>query len=83
MSLKTFSQKALRVLLGMLFILFGLILSLNASQKDIVITEVEGYRLETRLKEEAPMGSYPAEDRLCDNLDEIIEILEESGVDKE
>jgi hypothetical protein len=85
MSSKTFSQVP-RVLLGILFILFGLILSLNASQKDIVITEVEEYRLETRLKEEAPivvMESYPSEDRLCDNLDEIIEILEESGIDKE
>lgn len=70
----------------MLFILFGLILSLNASQKDTIIIEVEEYRLESKLKEEdsiVVMESYPSEDKLCDNLDEIIEILEEEGIDKE
>lgn len=86
MSSKTFSRTVLRVLLGMLFILFGLILSLNASQKDTIIIEVEEYRLESKLKEEdsiVVMESYPSEDKLCDNLDEIIEILEEEGIDKE
>jgi len=86
MSSKTFSRIALRVLLGMLFILFGLILSLNASQKDTIIIEVEEYRLESKLKEEdsiVVMESYPSEDKLCDNLDEIIEILKEEGIDKE
>lgn len=86
MSSKTFSRIVLRVLLGMLFILFGLILSLNASQKDTIIIEVEEYRLESKLKEEdsiVVMESYPSEDKLCDNLDEIIEILEEEGIDKE
>jgi len=70
----------------MLFILFGLILSLNASQKDTILIEVEEYRLESKLKEEdsiVVMESYPSEDKLCDNLDEIIEILEEEGIDKE
>jgi len=70
----------------MLFILFGLILSLNASQKDTIIIEVEEYRLESKLKEEdsiVVMESYPSEDKLCDNLDEIIEILKEEGIDKE
>ena len=86
MSSKTFSRTVIRVLLGMLFILFGLILSLNASQKDTIIIEVEEYRLESKLKEEdsiVVMESYPSEDKLCDNLDEIIEILEEEGIDKE
>ena len=70
----------------MLFILFGFILSLNASQKDTILIEVEEYRLESKLKEEdsiVVMESYPSEDKLCDNLDEIIEILEEEGIDKE
>ena len=55
-------------------------------EEAIITEESVSYSIEAREKDEAPimvMEYYekPPEDRMCDNLDEIIEILKEDGVE--
>ena len=72
---------------GFLFFMLVFLLSQTASSdkaetQAILVEETVSYSVEA--KEETPIIYYyerTPEDRMCDSLDEIIEILEEDGVE--
>ena len=78
---------------GFIFLILILFVSQTASsdkteeiEESIIVEESISYSIEAREKEEAPimiMEHYeqPPQDRMCDSLDEIIEILKEDGVE--
>ena len=73
---------------GFLFFVFILLISQTASSdktehtQEILIDESTSYSMEAKEKEAPVMiMEYNPEDRLCDGLDEIIEILKEDGVE--
>lgn len=76
---------------GFLFFVFILLISQTASSdkteelaQEIQVDESTSYAIEAREKEEPIMvmeiHQKPPEDRMCDTLDEIIEILGKDGV---
>lgn len=80
---------------GFLFLIFILFVSQTASSDkteeieeidkaigEIIVDEATSYSMEAKEKEAPVMiMEYNPEDRLCDGLDEIIEILKEEGVE--
>lgn len=75
---------------GFIFLVFILFVSQTASsdkteeiEEAIIVEESISYAIEAREKEEAPIMimEYSPEDRMCESLDEIIEILKEDGVE--
>tara|TARA_Y100001970_G_C13666610_1_gene570961 strand:+ start:223 stop:471 length:249 start_codon:yes stop_codon:yes gene_type:complete len=78
---------------GFLFFVLVFLLSQTASSdktenqiQEVIVEESISYSIEARETEEPPimiMEHYdrPPQDRMCDSLDEIIEILKEDGVE--
>ena len=74
---------------GFIFLILILFVSQTASsdkteeiEEAIITEEYVSHSMEAREKEEAPVIMYyerAPEDRMCDSLDEIIEILKEDG----
>lgn len=91
MSSRIFSPRASSFIYGLLVFLFILLLSQTASSdkvdnqaQQVLIEETKSYS-EARKEDVSTIEITlpPPEDRMCDNLDEIIEILREEGIESE